>query len=75
MREYDSLHSGIITRGQFLSSLSMLKINFSMKEADLLYEKYTNPEKENVMDKFADDIYIVLVVKTLKKIFDIKKYD
>ena len=67
MREYDSLHSGIITRGQFLSSLSMLKINFSMKEADLLYEKYTNPEKENVMDKFADDIYIVLVVKTLKK--------
>ena len=37
MREYDSLHSGIITRGQFLSSLSMLKIYFSMKEADLLY--------------------------------------
>ena len=67
MREYDSLYSGIITRGQFLSSFSMLKIYFSMKEADLLYEKYTNPEKENVMDKFADDIYIVLVVKTLKK--------
>ena len=48
--EYDSLYSGIITRDQFLSSFSMLKIYFSMKEADLLYEKYTNPEKENIMD-------------------------
>ena len=32
-------------------------------------------KKKMLWIKFADDIYIVLVVKTLKKIVDIKKYD
>ena len=73
MRDYDPLRSGSITRGQFLSSLSMLKIYLSRKEADLLCEKYTNPEKENevLWTKFADDIDIVFVVKNLEKRADI----
>ena len=47
MRDYDPLRSGSITRTQFLSSLSMLKIYLSRKEAELLCDKYANPEKEN----------------------------
>ena len=73
MRDYDPLRSGSITRAQFLSSLSQLKIYLSRKEADLLCEKYTNPEKENevLWTKFADDIDIVFVVKNLEKRADI----
>ena len=73
MRDYDPLRSGSITRTQFLSSLSMLKIYLSRKEAELLCEKYTNPEKENevLWTKFADDIDIVFVVKNLEKRADI----
>ena len=73
MRDYDPLRSGSITRNQFLSSLSMLKIYLSRKEADLLCDKYANPEKENevLWTKFADDIDIVFVVKNLEKRADI----
>ena len=46
MRDYDPLRCGSITKSQFLSSLSMLKIYLSRKEAELLCEKYANPEKE-----------------------------
>ena len=73
MRDYDPLRSGSITRTQFLSSLSMLKIYLSRKEAELLCDKYANPEKENevLWTKFADDIDIVFVVKNLEKRADI----
>ena len=73
MRDYDPLRSGSITRTQFLSSLSMLKVYLSRKEAELLCDKYANPEKENevLWTKFADDIDIVFVVKNLEKRADI----
>lgn len=73
MRDYDPLRSGSITAPQFLSSLSMLKIYLSKKEAKLLTEKYANPDKEGevLWTKFADDIDIVFVVKNLEKRNDI----
>ena len=47
----------------------MLKIYLSRKEAELLCDKYANPEKRNeaLWTKFADDIDIVFVVKNLEK--------
>ena len=73
MKDYDPLRSGSITRTQFLSALSMLKIYLSRKEAQLLCDKYANPEKENevLWTKFADDIDIVFVVKHLERRDDI----
>ena len=73
MKDYDPLRSGSITKSQFLSSLSMLKLYLSRKEAELLCDKYANPEKENevLWTKFADDIDIVFVVKNLEKRADI----
>ncbi len=50
MREYDSFHSGNNNQRPIFIFLFNVMIYFSMKEADLLYEKYTNPEKENIMD-------------------------
>ena len=44
MKDYDPLRSGSITIPQFLSSLSMLKLYLSRKEAQLLCDKYANPE-------------------------------
>ena len=44
-----------------------------MKEINL--RNISIKKKKMLWIKFADDIYIVLVVKTLKKIVDIKKYD
>ena len=51
----------------------MLKIYLSRKEAELLCDKYANPEKEGevLWTKFADDIDIVFVVKNLEKRADI----
>ena len=43
MKDYDPLRSGSITTYQFLSSLSMLKLYLSRKEAQLLCDKYANP--------------------------------
>ena len=43
MKDFDPLRSGSITKYQFLSSLSMLKIFLSRKEAELLCDKYANP--------------------------------
>ena len=73
MKDYDPLRSGSITTFQFLSSLSMLKLYLSRKEAQLLCEKYANPEKEGevLWTKFADDIDIVFVVKNLEARADI----
>lgn len=73
MKDYDPLRSGSITSNQFLSSLSMLKIYLSKKEAQMLTEKYANPDKEGevLWKKFADDIDIVFVVKNLEKRDDI----
>jgi Ca2+-binding EF-hand superfamily protein len=73
MKDYDPLRSGSITRTQFLSSLSMLKLYLSRKEAELLCDKYANPEKEGevLWTKFADDIDIVFVVKNLEMRKDI----
>ena len=73
MKDYDPLRSGSITKSQFLSSLSMLKLYLSRKEAELLCDKYANPEKENevLWTKFADDIDIVFVVKNLEMRDDI----
>lgn len=73
MRDYDPLRSGSITKTQFLSALSMLKIYLSRKEAELLCNKYANPDKEGevLWTKFADDIDIVFVVKNLEKRGDI----
>ena len=64
MKDYDPLRSGSITKYQFLSSLSMLKLYLSRKEAELLCDKYANPEKEGevLWTKFADDIDIVFVI-------------
>ena len=75
MRDYDPLRSGSITASQFLSSLSMLKVYLSQKEAKMLTEKYANPDKEGevLWTKFADDIDIVFVVKNLEKREDIKE--
>ena len=69
MRDYDPLRSGSITSSQFLSSLSMLKVYLSQKEAKMLIEKYANPDKEGevLWTKFADDIDVVFVVKHLEK--------
>ena len=73
MKDYDPLRSGSITIPQFLSSLSMLKLYLSRKEAQLLCDKYANPEKEGevLWTKFADDIDIVFVVKNLEARADI----
>ena len=75
MRDYDPLRSDSITRAQFLSSLSQLKIYLSRKEAEMLCNKYENPEPgkegEDLWTKFADDIDIVFVVKNLEKRADI----
>ena len=73
MKDYDPLRSGSITIPQFLSSLSMLKLYLSRKEAQLLCDKYSNPEKEGevLWTKFADDIDIVFVVKNLEARADI----
>ena len=73
MKDYDPLRSGSITIPQFLSSLSMLKLYLSRKEAQLLCDKYGNPEKEGevLWTKFADDIDIVFVVKNLEARADI----
>ena len=73
MKDYDPLRSGSITIPQFLSSLSMLKLYLSRKEAQLLCDKYANPEKEGevLWAKFADDIDIVFVVKNLEARADI----
>ena len=73
MKDYDHLRSGSITIPQFLSSLSMLKLYLSRKEAQLLCDKYGNPEKEGevLWTKFCDDIDIVFVVKNLEARADI----
>ena len=73
MKDYDPLRSGSITIPQFLSSLSMLKLYLSRKEAQLLCDKHGNPEKEGevLWTKFADDIDIVFVVKNLEARADI----
>ena len=73
MKDYDPLRSGSITIPQFLSSLSMLKLYLSRKEAQLLCDKYGNPEKEGevLWTKFCDDIDIVFVVKNLEARADI----
>ena len=73
MKDYDPLRSGSITIPQFLSALSMLKLYLSRKEAQLLCDKYGNPEKEGevLWTKFADDIDIVFVVKNLEARADI----
>ena len=73
MKDYDPLRSSSITNSQFLSSLSMLKLFLSRKEAELLCDKYANPEKEGevLWTKFADDIDIVFVVKNLESRADI----
>ena len=73
MKDYDPLRSGSITIPQFLSSLSMLKLYLSRKEAQLLCDKYGNPEKEGevLWTKFCDDIDIVFVVKNLESRADI----
>ena len=73
MKDYNPLRSGSITKSQFLSSLSMLKLYLSRKEAELLCDKYANPEKEGevLWTKFADDIDIVFVVKNLEARADI----
>ena len=77
MRDYDPLRSGSITKPQFLSSLSMLKVYLSRKEAEMLCNKYENPEPgkegEVLWTKFADDIDIVFVVKHLEQRDDIKE--
>ena len=73
MRDFDPLRSGSITSSQFLRCLSIEKIYLSRKEADLLIQKYANPDKEGevLWTKFADDIDIVFVVKHLEKRADI----
>ena len=73
MRDHDPLRSGSITANKFFESLSMLKIYLSRKEAQMLAEKYANPDKEGevLWTKFADDIDIVFVVKNLEKREDI----
>lgn len=73
MRDFDKLRSGTITKTQFLSCLSMLKIFLTIKESELLYDKYRCTYKDNfVMWKvFCDDIDKVFIIKCLEKRDDI----
>lgn len=73
MRDYDKLRLGTITNSQFLSCLSMSKINLSRREGDMLTSKYRNAEKEGHVNwrQFCDDIDVVFVIKELEKKTDI----
>lgn len=73
MRDFDKLRSGGITNTQFLSSLSMLKIFLTIKESELLTERYRHPEKKNFVlwKEFCEDIDKVFVIQNLEKRQDI----
>ena len=73
MRDFDKLRSGSISETQFLSCLSMMKIYLTLKESELLIEKYRNHDKERDVfwKKFCDDIDEVFVIKKLEKRQDI----
>lgn len=74
MRDFDKLRSGSITKAQFLSCLSMSKINLSRKESELISCKYqheTKPE-EVYWRQFCDEIDEVFVIKNLETKSDIK---
>jgi hypothetical protein len=73
MRDFDKLRSGSITDTQFLSCLSMMKIFLTLKESELLIEKYKTFDKEREVNWriFCDDIDQVFVIKKLEKRSDI----
>lgn len=73
MRDFDKLRSGAITDTQFLSCLSMLKIFLTLKESELLIEKYKSSEKDKFVmwKQFCEDIDRVFVIKNLEKREDI----
>jgi hypothetical protein len=77
MRDFDKLRSGSITKTQFLSCLSMLKIYLTLEESDLLFNKYKNQQKDTEINwkTFCDDIDTVFVVKNLEKRDDIVDLD
>ena len=77
MRDFDKLRSGSITKTQFFSCLSILKIFLTIKESEFIYEQYQNPEKENdiLWRIFCDDIDTVFVIKKLEKRNDIVDLD
>lgn len=74
MRDFDRLRSGSISDTQFLSALSMSKLFFTREEAQLLIEKFRNPEKnkEVFWRKFCNEIDEVFVIKELEKRSDIE---
>jgi len=75
MRDFDKLRLGTITNTQFLSCLSMSKIYLSIKESEMLIEKYKSLEKDKhiIWRKFCDEIDEVFVIKELEKRRDINQ--
>eukprot|EP00667_Euglena_gracilis_P004393 EG_transcript_4413 len=67
-RDFDPLRSGVVTRGQFASALTMCGIALSPAELQLLYAKYESPARPGGVKwlVFADAIDEVFTTKGLE---------